>query len=683
MSIDEALLNQVFDVLDEAVMITDTELRIVRINAAFSRWTGFSTKEVIGLTPIMLNADWQTPADHQAMWSAIHEQGHWHGEVWNRRKSGEIYPDRLTLVALRDANGDITHLVGSFVEASKIKEQERKLLRMAMYDELTDLPNRRLLQIHLDQAMARSQRHQKLLAVCMLDLDGFKPVNDVHGHEAGDAVLVALGQRLPAALRKSDLVARMGGDEFVLLIEDVAGLGDLEPILEKVNQAITTPIILPNGISIKVGTSMGILLYPLGQEDTGDQLLRGADQALYEAKSHKHDRKHFWALFGERIQRASWNRAQRLVETGAVEVVYQPVLSNKSGGIVGIEALARLRADDGLILNPAEFLPHLERETLTELSRQVLTRALADLNRLDEMGLGNPLWVSFNVDPSSFTNHCVACMRGVVESGGIDPNRITLEILESNDFLEREREAAFSVLNAIKQIGVRLALDDVGSAYASLMRLKELPIDEIKLDQGFIRTLEERPQDLHFVRVIQDLAMELKLDLVVEGVETDDILDAMLTTGVPYLQGYAISKPLCFNDLCQFIRHHAPDDSSVPKSLFGYYAGTMASHNSIKKMFMINPSEMDVTTLGDSRLCRGHAVQERLDCGSAGHPLTRLHAEYHQAIGKAGLHAGDNFRNHLWDEVENRLDGFLRAMLDEWRLRKGRKDDQAKSLSSS
>jgi diguanylate cyclase (GGDEF)-like protein/PAS domain S-box-containing protein len=670
MNASTILLNQVFDVLDEAVMVTDADLRIVRVNAAFSRWTGFSAEEVLGLTPSMLNSEWQSPADRHAMWSAIKEQGRWHGEVWNRRKNGEIYPDRLTIAALTGSDGEVTHYVGSFVEASQIKEQERKLLRMAMYDELTELPNRRLLQIHLDQAMLRSQRHQSMLAVCMLDLDGFKPVNDVHGHAAGDAVLIALGQRLPAALRKSDMVARMGGDEFVLIIEDIAGLSDLEPILEKVNTAITTPIVLPNGRSIQVGTSMGILLYPLGPEDNGDHLLRGADQALYEAKTHKHDRKHFWALFGEHIQRNTSNQVQRLLDAGAVEVCYQPVLSNKLGRIVGIEALARLRAEDGRILLPTEFLCQLERESLTELSRQVLTQALADLARLDQIGLETPLWVSFNVEPSSFTHHCVSCLRGVVEASGIDPSRITLEILESDDFLERERDAALAVLNAIKQIGIRLALDDVGSAYASLMRLKELPIDEIKLDQGFVRTLEERPQDLHFVRVIQDLAMELKLDLVVEGVETEDIMDAMLTTGVPYLQGFSIARPLPFDDLRRFLLEHSAVQANLPQSLFGYCAGTMASHNSIKKMFMINPSEMDAATLGDSRLCRGHAVQHRLDCGDDDHPLARLHADYHEAIGLAGLHAGDNFKNLLWDEVEKKLDAFLLALLDEWRRRK-------------
>jgi hypothetical protein len=258
----------------------------------------------------------------------------------------------------------------------------------------------------------------------------------------------------------------------------------------------------------------------------------------------------------------------------------------------------------------------------------------------------------------------------VVEGSAIAPHRITLEILESNDFIEREREAALAVLRQIKDIGIRLALDDIGSAYASLMRLKELPIDEIKLDQGFIQSLEDRPQDLHFVRAIQDLALELKVDLVVEGVETQDILDAMLTTGIPYAQGYAISEPLPFEALCEFLRNYAPDTRPAPKSLFGYYAGTMVSHSSIKRMFMINPAELDMNKLGNSRHCRGHLVQQRLGCGEEGHRLVQLHDQYHQAIARAAQFAGDNFRNQHWDDVEAALEEFLGAMLEEWRARK-------------
>lgn len=662
--------DKAFDVLDEAIIIADDQRRIVRVNPAFTRWTGYTAEEVVGKTPAILQSGRQDRAFYQTMWETIRDDGVWHGEIWNRRKDGEIYPERLTVAALTDQDRRVTHYVGSFVEASRHKEQEKKLRRLAMYDDLTDLPNRRLLQSHLEQAMARSLRHETLLAVCMLDLDGFKPVNDLHGHEAGDQVLVVLGKRLPDSLRKTDLVARMGGDEFVLLIEDFSGMDDLVPILDKVHAAITDPIVLANGATIQVGTSMGVYLYPYGEEETGDQLLRRADQALYESKSHKDDRDRYWAIFGEQVRKTQRTHAQRLLDAGALVVWYQPILGNKSGKVEGIEALARLLDDDGRILFPGEFLPQLTTEYLSNLSRMVLTQALADLTRLDEMGLGAPLWVSFNVDPKSFCGTCVNCLRGVVEASGVEASRITLEILESNDFLERERDAALTVLRDIKAIGIRLALDDVGSAYASLLRLKELPIDEIKLDQNFVQTLEGRPHDLHFVRVIQDLAMELKVDLVVEGVETEDILDAMMTTGVPHMQGYAISRPLPFDALRDFLSVPRSRDAALPGSLFGYYAGTMASHSSIKKMFMINASELDIDTLGNSRLCRGHGVQQRLGYGDDS-KLARLHDDYHDALGLAARNAADQFRNRAWDSVEEKLEIFLAYMLDEWRRRKG------------
>jgi len=658
--------SKAFDVLDEAIMITDDQRRIVRVNPAFTRWTGYSAEEVVGRNPALLQSGRQDRAFYQAMWATIRDEGVWHGEIWNRRKNGEIYPERLTVAALADRDGRVTHYVGSFVEASRIKEQEKRLQRLAMYDDLTGLPNRRLLQSHLDQAMARSQRHERLLAVCMLDLDGFKPVNDRFGHDAGDQVLVALGGRLPDALRRTDLVARVGGDEFVLLIEDLAHLDDLVPILDKVQAAITEPIVLGNGETIQVGTSMGVYLYPCGDEESGDQLLRCADQALYESKTHKGDRERYWAIFGEQVRKTQRTHAQRLLEAEALEVWYQPILGNKSGRIVGIEALARLKGEDGRIIPPGEFLPQLGTENLSNLSRMVLTQGLADLARLDAMELGPPLWLSFNVDPKSFCSNCVPCLRGVVEASGIEPSRVTLEILESNDFLERERDTALAVLHEIKDIGIHLALDDVGSAYASLLRLKELPIDEIKLDQDFIRTLEQRPQDLHFVRVIQDLAMELKVDLVVEGVETPDILDAMMTTGVPYLQGYAVARPMPFARLCEFLSEPRVSNSALPKTLFGYYAGTMVSHSSIKKMFMINAAELDIDTLGDCRLCRGHGVQHRLGYDDDSH-MARLHDEYHRAIGAAARNAGDHFQNRHWDVVEERLETFLAHMLEEWR----------------
>ncbi|WP_437558923.1 bifunctional diguanylate cyclase/phosphodiesterase [Acidithiobacillus sulfuriphilus] len=546
-------------------------------------------------------------------------------------------------------------------------EAEAAIHQMAFYDDLTGLPNRRLLENQLEQDMARSKRHGKLLAVCMLDLDGFKPVNDSYGHDAGDEVLAALGQRLRAVLRKSDFVARLGGDEFVLLVEDISDLNDLTRVLDKAQTAITTPIPLSNGAAVRLQASIGVCLHPFGEGKTGDQLLRRADQALYESKAHKADRDRSWVFFGEEVARERQRTpAQRLLDEGALEVWYQPILANHSRKVVGMEALARLRDHDGRILYPGEFLPQLATEDLTDLSRLVLTQALADLTILDTRGWF--LWVSFNVTPESFCGQCVPCLQGVIAASGIDPSRITLEILEGSDFLERD--TALSVLHEIKALGIRLALDDIGSAYVSLLRLKELPVDEIKLDQGFIRTLEARPQDLHFVRTIQDLAMELKVDLVVEGVETADILDAMMTTGAPYLQGYAISRPIPFAQLQPFLAGYSCPDHDLPKSLFGFYAGTLSSHSAIKKMLMINPSEMNPETLGNAMHCRGHGVLHRLGYGDDSH-LLQLHNNYHRALGDAAENATESFKNHGWDAVEESLELFLAAVMSEWRMATG------------
>ncbi len=546
-------------------------------------------------------------------------------------------------------------------------EAEAAIHQMAFYDDLTGLPNRRLLENQLEQDMARAKRHGKLLAVCMLDLDGFKPVNDSYGHDAGDEVLAALGQRLRAVLRKSDFVARLGGDEFVLLVEDISDLDDLTQVLDKTQTAVTTPIPLSNGAAVRLQASIGVCLQPFGEGETGDQLLRRADQALYESKAHKADRDRSWVFFGEEAARERQRApAQRLLDEGALEVWYQPILANHSRKVVGMEALARLRDHDGRILYPGEFLPQLATEDLTDLSRLVLTQALADLAILDSRGWS--LWVSFNVTPESFCGQCVPCLWGIIAASGINPSRITLEILEGSDFLERD--TALSVLHEIKDLGIRLALDDIGSAYASLLRLKELPVDEIKLDQGFIRTLEARPQDLHFVRTIQDLAMELKVDLVVEGVETADILDAMMTTGTPYLQGYAISRPIPFARLQEFLFEYSCPDHDLPKSLFGFYAGTLSSHSAIKKMLMINPSEMNPETLGNAMYCRGHGVLHRLGYGDDSH-LLQLHDNYHRALADAAENATESFKNHGWDAVEESLELFLTVVMSEWRMATG------------
>jgi len=668
-SSEKYYLKLVIETIPDALLLKDGEGRWMITNEAAKRlfklndiaWEGKTDQDLADLRPGFRAIHEVCLADDEKAWQARQMLVVEESMV---REDGQLATFETRRMPLFTEYGQRAGLVVICHDINERKAREEQIQRMVFYDPLTGLPNRRFLETQMEQAMARAARNKRLLAVCMLDLDNFKPVNDSYGHKSGDEVLVTLGKRLPEVLRKSDFVARLGGDEFVLLVEDLADLDDLTKILTKVENTIATPIRLSNGETIELGASMGIFLYPLGNEERRDHVLRFADRALYESKAHKAERERSWMFFGEEreIFRTS---TQQLLDAGGLEVWYQPILDIRARRVVGIEALARLRDKDGRILYPGEFLPQLAAEDLTDLSRLVLTQALADLAILDARGWS--LWVSFNVTPESFCGQCVPCLQGVIAGSGIDPSRITLEILESSDFLERD--SALSVLHEIKALGIRLALDDVGSAYASLMRLKDLPVDEIKLDQCFVRALEARPRDLHFVRIIQDLAMELKVDMVVEGVETADILDALMTTGATYLQGYAISRPIPFAQLQVFLAGYSCPDHDLPKSLFGFYAGTLNSHSAIKKMLMINPSETNSETLGNAKNCRGYGVLHRLGYGDDSH-LQRLHDDYHRALGAAAENFTQSFQNPTWNEVETSLEVFLEAIMSERRKRR-------------
>ena len=543
------------------------------------------------------------------------------------------------------------------------RAEHARLQQMALYDSLSGLANRRLLESHLEQSMARAQRSQRLLAVCLLDLDNFKPVNDIYGHDAGDEVLVEIGRRLTEVVRKADFVARWGGDEFVLLIEDITNLLGLSQVLSKVGKSITEPIRLSNGQTVEVGVSMGVCIYPFGEEETCAPLLRQADQALYESKVHKTDRKRFWVLCGEDARKRVQTPAQRHMDEGRVEVWYQPILDHRSCRIIGMEALARMRDEDGRLIVPGEFLPQLAASDIFSLSCRVLSQAVADLAVLDtQRDNALVLWVSVNVDPSSIDIRFVNFLQEILSQGAVDPARITLEILEGADFLERN--ATLEVLQHLKSFGVRLALDDMGSAYSSLLRLKDLPVDEIKLDQSFIRTLGEHPQDLHFVAAVQDLASGLGVDLVVEGVETDEILDAMIVMDVGLIQGYGIARPMSIGELPDFLSHPPIESRPHPTCLLGLYAAHLIRHNTLKKAIRQNPTLVNRAILADASSCpiSGHLRRLGFKEDST---LDDLHREYHRAIAVADDLFIPSRRGNFWLNIERTTDNLLEAILAE------------------
>lgn len=595
---------------------------------------------------------------------------HRHASVWGVLVLSGLQDEPPELMA--DSAEKVAEFIADAMEHLETRRNEQQyretLKNLAHTDALTDLPNRRALETQMEQAMLRAIRHNRLLAVCMLDLDDFKPINDTYGHEIGDEVLVTLGKRLTGMLRKSDFIARYGGDEFVLLLEDLAGHADLTQVLQKIEEIITTPILLSNGESVQVGASMGVVLYPFADTDQADQLLRWSDQALYEIKAHKADRENCWALFGEENFADQRNPAQVLLDNGALEVWYQPILDSRKGKIVGIEALARLRDENGTIWPPARFLPQLHGEDFSDLNKQVLTQALEDLSILDAQGW--PLWVSVNLDPRSLSGSCITCLREILGESTVDASRITLEILEGEDFLERQ--TALELLLEIKALGFRLALDDVGSAYSSLLRMKELPIDEIKLDQGFVRSLEQRPQDLHFLNAIQDLANGMQVDLVVEGVETEDILDAVTVMGSTLLQGYAIARPMPFAELQAFLKHSVFPHRHRPISLLGLYATRLAQHEALKKTIIRSPRAVDYLTLADATVCSLHGDIHRLG-GDNANRLDHLHREYHRAIAVMDALLLASTSGADWSAVNQAVEAFEQAIVKTYFEEKSKK----------
>ncbi len=525
--------------------------------------------------------------------------------------------------------GQPERIVWTFVDVTRRHQLMDELSRQSLSDRLTSLPNRRALDMELERAASRSYRNKKPLAVCMMDLDNFKPINDTYGHAAGDRVLQVVAKRLLATLRKTDFVARLGGDEFVLLLEGFGNLDLLATILRHLEEAVCRPIELEKGQSVSVGMSVGVCSCSATLGERPDMLLRNADQALYEAKAHKEDRSRFWARYGEPVPRQR-NRYQRLLWSSGLTVFYQPIFDIPSSRIVGIEALARMKEGDKPIVSAAELLPHLNEADLFELTRQVLLQSMEDLRILDTASENAfPLWVSVNLAPSSLNQGCVDRLRDTLTGSSIDLHRITFELLEGGESLNT-KEAAHWV-QELRSLGVRIALDDVGSAYSSLKRIRSLPIDVIKLDQGYVRALAKKPENMQFITTIQQLAEDFGVELVVEGAESQDVLDALMALHVTLVQGYVIARPMPLEALREFLKHPPVYHHHPPESLLGVYADMISRHSAVRRTIRVNPRLVSYAGLDDVNLCPATEHLRRLGYPE-GSALQSLHRRYHHLL---------------------------------------------------
>lgn len=534
----------VFTHAREGIMITDAGGRIVEINDAFTRITGFSRQEVLGNNPRILKSGRQSADYYADMWRALLEEGYWSGEIWNRRKDGQVYAEMTTISAVRDASGATTHYVALFTDITPLKEHQKQLEHIAHYDALTHLPNRVLLADRLRQAMAQSQRRGELLAVVYLDLDGFKIVNDTHGHDIGDELLIVISERMKTALREGDTLARIGGDEFVAVLVGLERPQDCEPVLSRLLLAASEPA-HTSGLVLSVSASIGVTLYP---QDTGDaeQLMRHADQAMYVAKQAGKNRYHLFDVHQDaavKTLRENLESIQLALDARQFVLYYQPKVNMKTGQVIGAEALIRWRHPLRGLLAPAEFLPYTEgHPTCIEIGDWVIGTALAQLAQWQGQGLHIP--VSINIAAHHLLEESFVQRLGqhLAAHPEVPAGNLELEVLETSALEDMPRVT--EIMRMCMRLGVRFALDDFGTGYSSLTYLKRLPADLLKIDQSFVRAMLDNPEDLAIVNGVMGLASAFRRDIIAEGVETEAHGELLLLIGCEQAQGYGIAMPM-------------------------------------------------------------------------------------------------------------------------------------------
>ena len=534
----------VFESSYEGIMVVSPDRTVTKINPAFTRITGYSAGEIIGQTPRMLASGRHEPAFYAEMWDSLAQHDFWRGEIWNQRKNGEAYVELLSISVVRDAAGVLQHYVGVFSDISQIKAHEAELDRIANYDPLTDLPNRRLLADRLSQAIIRAGRSGKSLGVCFLDLDGFKAINDLHGHSVGDRLLVGVTANLTQVLRADDTLARMGGDEFVLLLSDLASAEECTAILDRMLAAVSVPVQVDE-LSLNISASLGVSLYPDDNADA-DTLLRHADQAMYRAKDAGKNRYQLFDPETDRkaqVHRRALAELRHALEADEFVLYYQPKVDLTSGEIIGAEALIRWQHPSRGLLSPAQFLPHIDGSDLEQpLGEWVIATSLAQAESWQRAGLG--LTVSANVS----ANHLLkpdfyeSLAHALARHPAVPVARFELEVLETAAIADMAQ--AVAVLQRCRTLGVRFALDDFGTGYSSLTYLRKLPVDTLKIDQSFVRDMLTDPDDLGIVEGVIRLASAFNRQVIAEGVETLEHVTRLRELGCRFGQGYGIARPM-------------------------------------------------------------------------------------------------------------------------------------------
>ncbi len=553
------LAASVFANAHEAIIISDADNHIIEVNQTFCEITGYSRDEVIGQSPSLLKSGRQSEEFYADMWRTIGQEGYWRGEIWNRRKSGEIFAEQLTISTIKDPHDRVTHHVGIFSDITPHKENEHRLERMAHYDALTQLPNRILLADRMRQAMAQADRSKQMLAICYLDLDGFKPVNDQHGHDAGDRLLVEIARRLQDALRATDTVARLGGDEFALLVGGIQNLGECERTLDRVLHGIALPFQIPGGAEVMVSGSLGLTLYPDDNADS-DGLLRHADQAMYQAKQQGRNRYHVFDSERDRQVHARSAALQRLAQAlhdQEFVLYYQPKVDMRRGRVIGAEALIRWQHPERGLLPPGEFLPIIEEAELSVyLGQWVLDQALQQLQTWGRQGIGLSLSINISAQHLQRQDFMQHLRQSLAKYPDVSPERLELEVLETSALADLAHVSA--VIVECQLMGMAFALDDFGTGYASLSYLRRLPARILKIDQVFVRDMLDDKEDMAIVEGVVALAKTFNRTVIAEGVESAEQGILLMHLGCHLGQGYGIARPMPIEKLIPWLTQYQP-----------------------------------------------------------------------------------------------------------------------------
>ena len=552
----ERLAATVVDNSVEGVVVTDANSRILSINTAVTRLLGYTEAELLGKTPRVFKSGRHGKAFYEALWASVRQTGHWEGEIWNRRKNGEVFPEYMSLSAVRDPAGTVTHYVCMFTDISEEKARERQLEYLARNDALTGLSNRAWFASQLGHVVQEARASGEHAAVLLLNLDRFKDVNDSYGPTTGDEVLKHIARQVQSALRPGDVLGRLAGDELAVVARHLRHADGAAAVARSLIAAVAEPWRSPDGFEVVVGVSVGICMFP-EHADSAELLLQGAHAAVYGAKAQGRGA---WCFFHEAMTQAARerlaleSRLRLALAQGHLMVVYQPQVDIATGRILGAEALVRWNDPEEGMISPARFIPVAETSGMIgPLGEWVLREVCRQGQQWRAQGLPD-LTLAVNVSPRQFhLTDLAGCASGALADSGFPAELLELEITETA-LAERTEEEARQVLTRLRGLGLRIAVDDFGTGYSSLAQLKRFPIDVLKIDQGFIRDIPQSEDDMAISAAIIAMGHSMGLSVLAEGVETEGQLAFLRERGCDSYQGYLCSRPLAADDFAALLQ---------------------------------------------------------------------------------------------------------------------------------